>query len=181
MSDAEKHEELKPEWKKFAWEYVETGKKAKSYMKIYPDSSYDSARGSASDLLANPNIRDYINEIQKDLAIESGISRFRVLKEQEKIGFSNIADIHETWEQKKPFQDLTDSQKAAISEIKVKTNSFTDDTGMNVEVEEITVKLHDKGKALDTINKMLGYNEAEKHEITERYTIIRSGKEKEEL
>lgn len=177
----EEHAELKQEWVMFADNYVKTGKKAKSYMVAYPDSSYDSARASASDLLAKPSILEYIKDIQKDLSILSGISRLRVLREYEKIAFSNMADIHKTWEEKTPFEDLTDSQKAAISEIKIKTNSFVGEDGLVVEVEEITVKLHDKPKSLDACNKMLGFNEPERHEVTELYTIIKSGKEKEEL
>jgi hypothetical protein len=33
------------------------------------------------------------------------------------------------------------------------------------EVEYIKIKLYDKGKALDSLCKMLGYNEAEKQEF----------------
>jgi len=40
----------------------------KAYMSAYPDSSYDSARSSAPDLLANPNIKEYLKKEQDEVA-----------------------------------------------------------------------------------------------------------------
>lgn len=45
------------------------GNGVKSYMKAYPDSSYESARRSASDFLTNPDILARINELLDDMAL----------------------------------------------------------------------------------------------------------------
>lgn len=69
-----KENELKPEHKIFAEQYVIDWNGTRSYQVAYPESSYESARSSACDLLTKPNIQVYITEIQKDLAKLSGIS-----------------------------------------------------------------------------------------------------------
>jgi phage terminase small subunit len=45
------------------------GNGVKSYMKVYPDSSYAAARASASTFLTNPNILVRINELLEDMAL----------------------------------------------------------------------------------------------------------------
>jgi phage terminase small subunit len=111
-------------------------------------------------------IQKEIEEIQKELEKISGISRLRVLKEYEKLAFSSIAHIHDSWIEKKAFDKLTDDQKTCISEIQTRVVKKKVGDSEIVDVEEVKVKLHDKSKALDSITKMLGYNEAEKHDHT---------------
>ena len=41
----------------------------KSYMKAYPDASYDAAKNEASVFLTNPYILDYIDKILEDMAL----------------------------------------------------------------------------------------------------------------
>jgi len=55
--------------KLFIKHYMTNGYNAtKAYMSAYPDSSYDSARSSAPDLLANPNIKEYLKKEQDEVA-----------------------------------------------------------------------------------------------------------------
>jgi superfamily II DNA/RNA helicase len=74
-----------------------------------------------------------------------------------------MADLHDTWLTRKEFEELTPTQRACISEISVISKS-NPETGF--EEEHIKVKLYDKHRALENINKMLGYNEADKIQVS---------------
>jgi phage terminase small subunit len=98
----------------------------------------------------------------------AGISRLRVLREYEKIAFTNISRFHNNWIERKEFEKLTDSEKACIESIEtkiVKENKGTNLVPEIVDVEFVKVKLFDKIKALENISRMLGYNEPDKLDI----------------
>lgn len=166
--------------KKFCERYLLDWNATKAYQHAYRSSSESAARSSASALLTNPNIQEYISEIQKDLEKVSGISRLKVLKEFEKLAFNTMADLHNTWIDRKEFEHLTSDQKACISEIQtrvLKRNIGTKDNPDIVDVEEIKIKLYDKTKALENICRMLGYNEPEKHDVQigQMITVVSNG------
>ncbi|HMG92367.1 MAG TPA: terminase small subunit, partial [Chryseolinea sp.] len=83
--------------------------------------SEDTAKEIASENLTKPNIQAYIKELEEDLGKTAGISRLRVLKEHEKMAFSSIAHLHNTWIQRKEFEELSDDQKACIAELSYQT------------------------------------------------------------
>lgn len=127
--------------------------------------------------LKKPQIKDYISYIQADIAKLTGISRARVLNEYKKMAFTSIADLHNTWIDLKEFEELTDEQKASIAEVSSRSRKLKDGTVF----KEVKLKLHDKSKALENINKMLGYNEAEKVEHSGNVGLEVSSKTMEEL
>lgn len=47
--------------------------------------------------------------------------------------------------------------------------------GAPIQVDYVKVKLYDKGRALESINKMLGYHEPEKIAITGETQVIKIG------
>jgi phage terminase small subunit len=108
-----------------------------------------------------PMIKAYIEHIQKDLAQLAGLSQLRNLNELKKIAFTTIADLHNTWIERKDFENLTEEQKAAIESIDTKIEVKGDK-----ETHYVKIKLFDKLKALDSINKMLGWNAPIKTEGT---------------
>lgn len=153
-------EQLKPEWAVFCREYIFDWNASRAYRIAYPsEKSEETIRAAASRLLTNVNIQAHIEEIQKDLEKQAGLSRLKVLSEYQKMAFTSIADLHNTWISRKELEELTDDQKASISEIQ--TRAIPTEHGS---IEEVKIKLHDKSKALEAINKMLGYNEPEKIE-----------------
>lgn len=113
--------------------------------------------------LSKPEIKAYIAHIQVDLAKLAGVSKLRNLQELSKIAYSSIAHLHNTWIQRKEFDELTDDQKAAIESIDTKVEGPTVFSG---EIHYVKIKLFSKTTALEMINKMMGYNDPEKHEIT---------------
>lgn len=127
--------------------------------------SEDTARIIGCENLTKPNIKNRISEMQKKLAETAGISALRILKEHERIAFSNAGQLRDGWISLKDFEQLPDSVKACIQEISTKTvkRSIGDDP---VEEEFVKIKLYDKQKSLDSISRMLGFDAPIKQELT---------------
>jgi phage terminase small subunit len=168
MAKKEKKEELTGKQKRFCEEYIfdfnaTRAAKAAGY-------SEDTAGSIGHENLKKPEIQAYIKVLQSDLEKTSGISRLRVLREHEKLAFSSIAHLHDTWITRKTFETLTDEQKACIAEISTQTRIEKDYSenpeGTPMQVDYVKVKLYDKQKALDSISKMLGFDSAEKIEVS---------------
>ena len=71
---------LKKEWQDFLINLVYEGmNQVNSYMSAYPDSSYDSARESASKLLTNPNIDEAFKELKLELKEKAQVNADWVL------------------------------------------------------------------------------------------------------
>ena len=57
--------------KAFIEEYLQCFNATKAYMKVYPDSSYSSARASASELLTKDNIKEEIQQRMSELVVST--------------------------------------------------------------------------------------------------------------
>jgi len=162
--------ELTDSQKVFCLEWIFDFNGTRAYSKAYPEANEDTCRANASRLLANANIRAYAQKLQDNLAETSGISRMRVIKEHEKLAFSSIAHLHNTWIERKEFEELTDDQKSCIAEITTQTRQETINKGTLAEavidVDFVKIKLYDKQKSLDAINKMLGFDAATKVDLS---------------
>ena len=106
-------------------------------------------------------IQDYINEIQKDLSKLTGVTATRNILELKKIAYSSITSFKNDWMTEKEFDSLSEEQLACISDIQYQTKT----TGETTETI-VKFKLHDKQKAIEILNKMLGFNESDKLDIT---------------
>ncbi len=158
----DKKSELTGKQKRFCEEYIfdfngSRAARAAGY-------SEDTAAEIASENLTKPNIKAYIKELQSDLEKTSGISRLRVLREHEKLAFSSIAHLHNTWIQRKEFDQLTPEQKDCIAEISTQLKTSRNSDGTLEENEYVKIKLYDKQKSLDSISKMLGFDAPDKVE-----------------
>lgn len=145
---------LKPEHRIFVNEYTYDWNGARAYKVAYPNAKDDTARSGAWHLVTNPNIKKAIELAQRDLEKIVGVSKQRVLMEEMKIAFSSIAHLHNSWIERKDFDQLTDDEKACIQEIDTKVIQKGDETAVMVKI-----KLYDKQKSLEAIRRMLGYNE----------------------
>lgn len=123
--------------------------------------SEKTARQIATETLSKPYIQDYINEIQKDLSKLSGVTALRNILELKKIAYASIAQFKNDWMTEKDFNELTEEQLACISDIQYQTRT----TGENTELI-VKFKLHDKQRAIEILNKMLGFNEADKLDLS---------------
>lgn len=159
--------ELSEKQKKFCEEYCLDWNGTKAAIRA--GYSEESAKEQASRLLTNDNIQTYIQSIKNDLEFLCGISRRMVMEEHKKLAFSSIAHLHNTWIERKEFEELTEDQKSCIAEITTQVKKYTPKDAPAYEVEFVKLKLYDKQKALDSISKMLGYDAAIK---IEQKTIV---------
>ena len=154
-------EQLKPltdKQKRFCEEYVidwnaTRAAKAAGY-------SENTAAVQGSENLTKPNIQAYIEEIQQDLAKLAGVSALRNVLELKKVAYTNLADFKDGWMTEVDFEKLSEDVKAALSEI----NYVERHTEYGTE-RIVKFKVHDKIKAITEINKMLGFNSAEKLDL----------------
>jgi phage terminase small subunit len=152
--------ELTPKQEKFCREYILDYNGARSARSA--GYSEDTAKEIASENLTKPNIRAYIALLEADLATTLGITKSRVLNEHAKLAFSSVAHLHNTWIERKEFDQLTDEQKASISEIATQTRREAK-PGQPVElIEFVKIKLYDKQRSLDSISKILGFDAVQK-------------------
>lgn len=156
--------------KTFCREYIYDWNATRSYIAAYPSiTNYNSAGVLAHRLLRKVKVQKYIEDIQADLEKTAGISRMKILNEHMKLAFSSIGDLHNTWIERRRFEELSETEKACISEISTQIKNVIQDvngTPVPMQVEFVKIKLYDKQKALDSISKMLGYDAPVKTELT---------------
>ena len=181
VNKTEQEKELNERQKKFCDEYIYDWNASRAYSVAYPDEkTNESIRANASRLLTNDNIQAYIKEIQADIQKQAGISRLMVINEHKKLAFSSIAHLHNKWIELKDFDSLSDEQKDCIAEIDTKVlkkNLGTNQEPEIVDVEYVKIKLYDKQKSLDSISKMLGFNEPDKVETKQSIQYVNVSKQ----
>lgn len=154
---------------KFCNYYIETGNASEAYRRAYDCKNMmeKSIWEKSSELLKNVKVTSRVKELQDELKDISDITKERLMRELSNIAFSTISDMHNTWIERKDFEKLTPKQKSAIKSIStkvIKKNVGTEDNPEYTDVEFVKIEMHDKLKAIEDLNKMLGYNEPEKHE-----------------
>lgn len=107
-----------------------------------------------------PHIQAYIKHLQGNLQEATGVTASRIIKELEKIAFTNMGRFKDGWMTMKEYKELSDDDLAAIVSVdyQIRNTEFGEET-------IVKFKLHDKGKAIDTLNRMLGLNAVEKLEV----------------
>lgn len=125
--------------------------------------------------LRKPEIAEIIAERKKRQLDEAGINADRVLRELAKLGFANMGDYMRSTAEGDPyldFSDLTDEQKAALSEVTVE--DYVEGRGENArEVKRVKFKLHDKRAALVDLGKHLKlFTDRVEHEGEAQIRII---------
>ena len=123
--------------------------------------SENSAKEIACQNLTKVNIQEYIDKIKNDLSRLSGVTALRNINELAKIAYSNLAEMVDDEGTLKPFEELTEAEKASISELYPEVYSSIEG-GTTVKRK---LKLHSKIQAIDLLNKMLGFNAPEKKEV----------------
>lgn len=136
---------LTPKQRKFAEEYVNTGNGSEAYRRAYdvkPNTTIETIKVSASELLANPNISLTIAKLQEKQAKHFEITRQDVAK-----GYLEIIQAWRSLMQLASKEELTKDEKQKFYLLKE------------------MVKGSDYRGAYDSLAKMFGLNEPDKAQI----------------
>ena len=150
--------------------YLECGNASEAYRRAYNAEKMKekSVWEKASELLRNVKVSARVEELRAELNDMSKVTKEKIIRELSNMAFSSISDMHNTWIERKEFEKLTSAQKSAIKSISTKVmkkNIGTQDNPELVDVEFVKIELYDKLKAIECLNKMLGYNEPDKVEV----------------
>ncbi len=173
---AELEKKLTDREKKYCYHKIIEGNGAKAArLAGYKESN---ARGSSAENLAKPHIQQYIAHLKEDMEDVLGITKFKVAERVMKMAFSDIGNLHDTWIDRKEFDKIDVDARITIQEIDTRiTKKFVKDqdgNGETVEVEQIKIKLADTKGYMDMLNKMMGYYEADKVDMTTKGESITS-------
>ena len=149
---------------KFCNKYLECGNASEAYRYAYDCSkmSDNSVWCNASQLLADTKVAQRLEYLKNHLAEAAGITALQIIREHQKIAFSDATRIRNGWMSLKEFESLTDDEKACIRSGETKQTKRTTPMGDEVIDEQVKITCYDKQKALDSIVSMLGYNAPEK-------------------
>lgn len=154
--------------KRFADLYIESCNATQAYLEVYQCRSEAGARASASKLLTNPNIESYIRD--RHVVIDSEVlkgqiaTKERVLQEETSIALSNIGQIFDENGKIRELHDMPEELHAAIKRVKYdKIRVGTDSHGNAIYENHIKeISFHDKGSALNRLEKFYGMQEENK-------------------
>jgi phage terminase small subunit len=120
-------------------------------------------------LLGNVKVQEYLKIRQQKVADKFEIKQERVLRELASIAFSDIRKYYSEDGGLKAIKDLDDESAAALAGMEVDElwgTELDEDGGFRKVQQGVTKKIKrwDKVKAVEVINKMLGFNAPEKRE-----------------
>lgn len=149
---------------KFCNKYLECGNASEAYRFAYDCSrmSDNTVWNNAYQLLQNSEVATRIDYLKNHLAEAAGISALQIIREHQKIAFSDATRVRNGWMSLKDFNALTEEEKACIKTIETKQTKRITPMGEEVVDEQVKITCYDKQKALDSIVNMLGYNAPEK-------------------
>lgn len=153
---------------KFCTKYLECGNASEAYRDAYNASrmSEETVCNSAYKLLQKGDITARISYLKDHLAEAAGISALQIIREHQKIAFSDATRIRNGWMSLKDFEALTPDEKACIKSIETRQTKRITQDGDELIDEQAKITCYDKQKALDSIVNMLGYNAPERKEVT---------------
>lgn len=130
--------------------------------------SEDTAKEQASRLLTNVNVQAYVAELQEIRSKKVECTSEMVLKELMKLGFSNVSDLKNNWEEFKSWDEIPEEKKHIIQEVETITSKNKEGT----ETTRLKVKLHSKTDALEKIAKHIGFYEKDNKQKEGGVTIV---------
>lgn len=151
-----KYEEITEYHSKLVDEYLNNGNnKAQAMLKFKPSLTYSSTINAFNKIIVRPEVKQYLKERQRELKERANIKSLDILnklKTQINIDASTFIGL-------KPDQikELPIEVKQCIQDIDYKERKYTNKQGKRTVETHVKIKLVDKQKALDMINKHIGF------------------------
>lgn len=118
--------------------------------------SEKTAHAIGQENLRKPIIKSFIDECRERTSELAGVSALRNAIELKKIAYTTLSSINIDWNKLREWDDLSEDQKAIISDIEYTTRSIETGEGAPVILEtRVKVKTHDRLRAIDMLNKMI--------------------------
>ncbi len=152
---------MKENWIEFTREYVLAGwNKTKAYKKAYPDCNSDMAACvNAIRLLKNAKIKEYIELIKNDIEDLCGINKVWLVKRWKRAADVDITDYLDT-----DGETFWLNGGLTLSDLPREVTSLITDFKMTK--DGLQLKMTSQAEAKTQIAKLLGYNAADKTDIT---------------
>lgn len=174
LDELDNDESLNDRQKHFCKEYIWDYNASRAA--VAAGYSENGAGQTAAKLLRLTKVSDRIKFLKDNVQEATGVTRDRIIREHEKMAFSSIAHMHNTWVDKKDFDKLTADQKDAIAEISTrvrKERAITSSGKMvPVEIEEVKIRLYDKQRSLDSLGKIIGVDAPTRVDLTSGGEVI---------
>jgi phage terminase small subunit len=143
----------------FCQEYIKTGNITQAMIAAGYSAIYANSKGH--EMWGKVGIQERIEELRNKVEEKHDISRDRVLAEYAKIAFMDVRNMFNDNGQPLGITELDDNTVGAIAGIEVLEEKVKGETVGYVK----KYRLADKKGALDSICKVMGYNEPEKRNI----------------
>lgn len=142
----------------FVQAYCDLLNATRAYMKVYGVSE-DVAGTAAARLLGNVRIQERIEELRKYTSGKHNITRERIIKRLAALAFPDTRSLYDEGGRLKQMHELTEEQAAVIEGLE--TLEETDREGIKIgDIRK--VKLSSQRAAIDSLTKLLGFNEPDK-------------------
>jgi phage terminase small subunit len=129
--------------------------------------SPDTAKQIGTENLSKPAIKARIKALREEMAKGYNLTKERIAQEYARIGFFDIRKIYDDDGELIPITKLDDDSAAAIAGIEVANDWDRDNDGKAIIVGQIKkIKIADKKAALDSLARLMGYNEPDKMQLT---------------
>ena len=115
--------------------------------------SAKTAAMAAQRLMKNEAIKQRLDELRKDVAKACDLSAAMLVNELKKIAFADTAAAYYPWGNLRLLDDLPDDVRTSIQSVKCDSKMVGKER-----IDVVTVKFHDKMKALEKLIELLGYD-----------------------
>jgi hypothetical protein len=127
-----------------------------AYLLAYPNVKKKSAaKAGSSRLLKQENVKAYLaqrtGQIEKTVDAMTAVTKDRILQEEGLIAFNDIGDIFDESGNILPVKSMPEPARRAISSIKEKSVTIA-----GVTTKSYEIKLNEKGRSLDRLEKCFG-------------------------
>tara|TARA_R110002051_G_scaffold2722_1_gene14529 strand:+ start:182 stop:781 length:600 start_codon:yes stop_codon:yes gene_type:complete len=137
-------------------EYFSNGYNGRAaYMSIYPNCSSNRASSSFSAIMRKPDIKEYVIEKRRQLRSRVNIEPEQIIEELINWVYSDPTEFMALTPD--DVKALPKEVKRCIQSVNYKKNTTYDSKGNKRENEVMDLKFVDKTKAVEMLNKMLGF------------------------
>lgn len=159
------NDDLTDKQKMFCLCYLQHFNAAKAYRQAYPDASKQTAAVEGSRNLAKPSIKAELHRLKAEMQHDEFLTAKDIMREYKKQAFADITDFTEFGQKEIEYDD---GSKGMASYVNLNDSADVDGTLIQ-EVKKgrdgVSVKLHDKQKALEMLLKYVNGDELRNAQI----------------